>query len=39
MASGAPQHYFFRGGQCGPKFDNIVCDLAQGFDMISRKRS
>ena len=33
MASGTSQEYFFRGGQCDPKFDNIVCDFAQGFEL------
>ena len=39
MASGASQHYLFRGGQCDPKFDNIMRDLAQGFDLISCNHS
>ena len=39
MASGASQHYFFKGGQRDPKFDNIVGDFAQGFDLILRNRS
>ena len=31
MASGTSQEYFFRESQRDPKFDNIVCDFAQGF--------
>ena len=33
MASGTSQEYFFRRGQRDPKFDNIVRDFAQGFEL------
>ena len=39
MVSGASQEYFFRGRQRNPKFDNIVRDFAQGFDLTLRNRS
>ena len=39
MASGASQHFFFRGGQRDPKFENIVRDFAHVFDLISINRS
>ena len=32
-ASGTSQEYFFRRGHRDPKFDNIVCDFAQGFEL------
>ena len=39
LASGASQEYFFRRGQHDPKFNNIVRDFAQDFDLTLRNRS
>ena len=39
MASGTSQEYFFRRGQRDPKFDNIVRDFAQGFELALCNRS
>ena len=39
LASGASQEYFFRSRQHDSKFDNIVRDFAQCFDLTWRNRS
>ena len=39
LASGASQECFFRRRQRVPKFDNIVRDFAQDFDLTWRNRS
>ena len=39
MASGTSQEYFFRRGQGGPKFDNIMHDFAQGFELALCNRA
>ena len=39
MVSRTSQEYFFRGGQLDPKFDNIVRDFAQGFELALCNRS
>ena len=39
MASGTSQEYFFRRGQGDPKFDNIVRDFPQGFELTLCNRS
>ena len=39
MASGTSQEYFFREGQRDPKFDNIVRDFAQGFELALCNRA
>ena len=39
ITSGTYQEYFFRRGQGDPKFDNIVRDFAQGFELALCNRA